>query len=91
MLLGKQSNAAGEDLAGEPTRRGLWQCMHSHQRQLQSIWQVPRDEVHAHGGCHGGQDIRVPAGEVQGHQTGYVRTVPIETGSRPLVTCLSSL
>lgn len=75
LLSGKQSDAAWEDLAGQPSRRGLRKRLHSDQWQLQPLRQIPGDEVHTHWSGHRGQDIRVPAGEVEGHQTGHVCAV----------------
>lgn len=74
LLSGKQSDAAWEDTAGEPPRGGLRKRMHSYQWQLQPLWQIPWDEVHTDGSGHRGQDIRIPAGEVESHQTGHVWT-----------------
>lgn len=72
LFSGKQSDAAWEDLAGEPPCRGLWKRLHSYQWQLQPLRQIPGDEVHTDRSGHRGQDIRVLAGEVEGHQAGYV-------------------
>lgn len=73
LLSGKQSDAAWKDIAGEPPCRGLRKRLHSYQWQLQPLWQIPWDEVHTHRSGHRGQDIWIPAGEVESHQTGYVR------------------
>ena len=71
--LGQQPDPPGEDPAGEPPGGGLRERLHRHQRQLQPLREVPGDEVHAHRRRHGGQDLRVPPGEVPGHQAGRVR------------------
>lgn len=85
MLSGKQSDAAWEDIAGEPSRRGLRKRLHSYQWQLQPLRQIPGDEVHTHWSGHRGKDIRIPAGEVEGHQAGYVCAAQAWSGwSSPL-------
>lgn len=70
--LGEQSDSAREDSAGEPPGGGLWKCVHRHQRQLQSLREVPGDEVHASWSRHRSQDFRVSPREIEGHQTGHV-------------------
>lgn len=69
---GKQQDSQGEDLAGQPSGGSFWKCLHSHQRQLQPLRKIPGDEVYAERSRHRSQDIGIPAGEIQGHQTGCV-------------------
>lgn len=69
---GQQPDAPGENPAGEQPGGGLRQRLHGHQRELQPLWQIPGDEVHGWRDGGGGEDLRVPAGEVQSHSPGSV-------------------
>ena len=69
---GQQSDAPGEDPAGQQPSGGFWERLHRHQRQLQPLWQIPGDEVHEWGNGGRSADLRVPAGEIQSHPPGCV-------------------
>lgn len=69
---GQQPNAPGENPPGQRPGGGVRKRLHRHQRQLQPLWQIPRNEVHPRRNGGRSPDIWVSAGEIQSHPPGDV-------------------